>query len=241
MGLPALLLDEPCRGSSDPRAAGADIAAPRRPVLRGGSDGRSAERRGGSRRPARREDDMVTGSPTLPESSPSARDDLTLDADDLTRDAVNAFRAAFVVGGALAVILGVVLLFWPVKVAAAIAGVLGIFFIVTGLIRVALGIFVSGSSGGHRILSIIIGILLFVAGVIALRNLPTAGAALLILTVVVIGVGWVIDGVISLVESRKAASRGWAITHGVISIVAGLGRLPPPPRAGGRARPLAPT
>src|SRR5690242_1561289 len=137
---------------------------------------------------------MVTGRPTLPESSPGD-DDLTLDAEALTRNAINAFRAAFVVGGALAVILGVVLLFWPVKVAAAVAAVLGIFFVVAGLIRVVLGIFIGGSSAGHRILSIVLGILLFAAGVIALRNLQTAGAALLLLIVVVIGVGWVVDGV----------------------------------------------
>jgi uncharacterized membrane protein HdeD (DUF308 family) len=164
---------------------------------------------------------MVTEQPTAPDPS-TPTDDFTLDEERLTRDTINLFRTAFFVGGGLAVILGVVLLVWPVKVAAVVAGVLGIFFIVTGLIRVGLGIFPAGLSGGHRVLNIVLGILMFVVGVIALRNLATAAAVLLVLTVVLIGVGWVIDGVMTLVESRKAPSRGWAITYGIVSVVAGL-------------------
>jgi uncharacterized membrane protein HdeD (DUF308 family) len=165
---------------------------------------------------------MVTEQPVLTEPSMPADDEFTLEAERLTRSTINAFRAAFIIGGAVAVILGVALLIWPVRVVSVVAAVLGIYFIVTGLIRVALGIFTHGTSGGHRLLNILLGILMFVAGVIALRNLTTAAAALLVLVVVVIGVGWIIEGVITLVESRNATSRGWAITFGLISVVAGL-------------------
>jgi uncharacterized membrane protein HdeD (DUF308 family) len=157
---------------------------------------------------------------STPQHSPGS--DFTLHARDLTKSAINGFRVAFAVGGVVALILGIILLFWPVKTVAVVAAILGINFIVIGIIRVALGIFAAGTSGGHRLLNILLGLLLVAAGIIALRNLATTAVTLLILAVVVIGIGWIVDGVLSIVESRGAQSSGWAIAYGVISILAGI-------------------
>jgi uncharacterized membrane protein HdeD (DUF308 family) len=73
-----------------------------------------------------------------------------------------------------------------------------------------------------RTLNILLGVLLIVAGIIALKNVAATTAALLILVVAVIGVGWIIEGVLAIVESRGAPSSGWAITSGIISIIAGI-------------------
>jgi uncharacterized membrane protein HdeD (DUF308 family) len=158
---------------------------------------------------------------TSPSSSPSLGD-FTLDAKDMTRNAINGFRAAFAIGGVVALILGIVLLVWPAKTVIVFAAVLGIFFISTGIIRIALGIFSFGTSAGHRVLSIVLGLFLLIAGIIALKNLASSAAALLVLVVVIVGVSWIIDGIMSIVESRSATSRGWAITYGIVGIIAGL-------------------
>jgi uncharacterized membrane protein HdeD (DUF308 family) len=148
--------------------------------------------------------------------------DFALNAKNLSKSAINGIRLAFGIGGIVAVILGIILLVWPAKTLGAVAIFLGIYFLVAGVIRLAMGIFSKGISGGMRTLDILLGVLLIVAGVIALKNVAATTAALLILIVAVIGVGWIIEGVLAIVESRGAPSSGWAITSGVISIIAGI-------------------
>lgn len=148
--------------------------------------------------------------------------DFALNAKNLTKSAINGIRLAFGIGGIVALILGVVLLVWPEKTLGVVAIFLGIYFLVAGVLRLAMGIFSKGISGGMRTLDILLGVLLIVAGVIALKNVAATTAALLILIVAVIGVGWIIEGVLAIVESRGAPSSGWAITSGIISIIAGI-------------------
>lgn len=148
--------------------------------------------------------------------------DFSLDARNLTRSAINGIRAAFGVSGVVALILGIVLLVWPDKTLSIIAILLGIYFLVAGIVRLALGIFSRGISGGLRTLNILFGLLLVIAGIIAIKNSAAAAAGLLILLVAIIGIGWIVEGVIAIVESGRAASRGWAITYGILGVVAGI-------------------
>ncbi len=152
----------------------------------------------------------------------SAVHDLSLDASEMTRSAINGIRAVLGVSGAVAVILGVVLLFWPAKTIAVLAVFLGIYFVIAGIMRLGVGIFARGIGGGIRTLNIILGILLVIAGVVALKNVSTAATVLVIFALAFIGVGWIIEGVMALVESGRAASSGWAIAYGILSIIAGL-------------------
>ncbi|HEY5224008.1 MAG TPA: DUF308 domain-containing protein [Microbacteriaceae bacterium] len=152
----------------------------------------------------------------------STAHDFAIDATKLAKSAINGIRVAFGIGGVVALILGVVLLVWPDKSLGAVAIILGIYFLISGVVRLALGIFSKGISGGMRTLDILLGVLLIIAGIIVLKNVAASAAALLILVVAVIGVGWIIEGVLSIVESRGAPSAGWAITSGIISILAGI-------------------
>lgn len=148
--------------------------------------------------------------------------DLSLDARDLTRSAINGIRVALGISGVAAVILGVVLLVWPVKTLAVFAVFLGIYFVIAGIMRLAIGIFSRGTSGGMRALNIILGVLLVIAGVIALRNVTAAAVTLAIFAVAFIGIGWIIEGVMNIAESSRVPNKGWAITYGIISILAGI-------------------
>lgn len=148
--------------------------------------------------------------------------EFSLDAAGMTRSAITAVRAVLGVTGAVAVILGIVLLFWPAKTIAVFAVFLGIYFVISGIMRLGVGIFARGIGGGIRTLNIILGVLLVIAGVIALKNVAEAATVLVILAVAFIGVGWIIEGVMALVESGRALSAGWAIAYGILSIVAGL-------------------
>lgn len=144
-----------------------------------------------------------------------------LDPSALGKNGINAVRAGFGLVGILAVALGVALLVWPARTVTVAAALVGIYLLVAGIVRLALGIFSSGLSGGHRVLDLLFGLLLLIAGVVILRNLTAGAATLLLLAVLFIGFGWIIEGVMAIVESGKTSSRGAAIAFGIISIVAG--------------------
>jgi uncharacterized membrane protein HdeD (DUF308 family) len=159
---------------------------------------------------------------STPGSTSAAFQEFSLNAADLTRGAINGVRAALGISGAVAVILGVVLLFWPVRTLAVVAAFLGIYFIIAGIMRLAIGIFSKGITGGVRAMHIVFGALLVFAGIIALKNVTVAAATLVILAIAFVGVAWIIEGIMSIAEAGRAASSGWAITFGIISIVAGI-------------------
>lgn len=145
-----------------------------------------------------------------------------LDAAELTKSAVNSIRVALGISGAVALIFGILITFWPKDSAVVLTVLLGIYFIIAGLAYAGLGIFSKGLSGGARALDIILGIL-FVIGGIAMVSSPSESALLLgIFLGVFIGILWIVEGVVALVQSGDAQSRGWAIFFGILSIVAGI-------------------
>jgi len=148
-----------------------------------------------------------------------------LDPEALGKNGINAVRAAFGLVGILAVALGITLLVWPDKTIAVVAGIAGIYFIFAGIARLALSIFSSGLSAGHRILGIVLGLIVLLAGIVMLRNIHAAAAVLLLIAVIALGFAWIVDGIMAIVESGKSSSRGLGITFGIFSIVAGIAVL----------------
>lgn len=149
-------------------------------------------------------------------------DVFALDPLKLTQQAVKGLRMAFAISGAVALVLGLVLLFWPTKTLAVVAIFLGINFLIAGGVKVALGIFSHGLSTGLRVLDVVLGLLVLVAGVIILRNSAASGEALLIFTVIFMGIGWIIEGIVAIAEAGRGSTRVWAIVFGALSIVAGI-------------------
>ena len=148
--------------------------------------------------------------------------EFSLDAAQMTRSAINAVRTALGVSGAVALILGVVLLFWPEKTLGVLAIFLGLYFLVAGVLRLGVGIFSRGMRGGSRALNIILGVLLIFVGIVALKNVSAAAVTLVIFAVAFIGVGWIIEGVMALAEAGRSGSAGWSIAFGILSIIAGI-------------------
>ncbi|MBK5238964.1 MAG: DUF308 domain-containing protein [Actinomycetales bacterium] len=131
---------------------------------------------------------------------------------------VKVIQTGLVIGAVLSALVGIIVLSWPMATLVVVAVLFGLYFLVRGIVRVAVGIFAPGLTGGGRTLSIILGVLLVAVGIFALKN-PGDSLALL---GILIGISWVIDGIATLVESSNKASRGFAIAAGIISIVAGV-------------------
>ncbi len=134
------------------------------------------------------------------------------------RSVARVLQTGLWIGAILSLIAGVAVLAWPGGSATVLAVIFGLYFLVRGVVRVVVGVFAPALTSGGRAMSIIIGLLLVVVGVFALRS-PDG---ILDLLGLLIGVMWIIDGVATLVETGRGSSRGIAVALGTISIVAGV-------------------
>lgn len=146
----------------------------------------------------------------------------TLDADGLTRSAINGIRVGLGISGAVALVIGLLITFWPKGSAAVIVVLLGIYFVVAGIAYLGIGIFAKGIGGGARALDIILGILMIVAGILVFTD-PQASAVILgIFLGIFVGIAWIVEGIVALVQSGDSGSRGWSIFFGILSLIAGI-------------------
>lgn len=142
--------------------------------------------------------------------------------DMLPRAAKNGIRAAYGVIGIVAIVLGICLLVWPGKTLIVATIVLGIYFLISGIVRIVSSIVEMGLPGGWRVLGIIVGILLVIGGIVVLKNVYLSTPILAIMFTLIIGIGWMMEGVMALTESWGTPNSGWAIFYGIISILAGF-------------------
>ena len=140
----------------------------------------------------------------------------------LPQRAKNTIRVLYGVIGVAAVILGAALLFWPGKTLAVFAIALGLYFLVAGIGRVISAIATLGLPSGWRVLDVMVGAILAIGGIVMLRNATLSGQTLAIFVTLVVGIGWVMEGVMALAESWALPSSGWAVLYAVLSIVAGV-------------------
>ena len=146
----------------------------------------------------------------------------SLDSAELSKSAINTVRTALGVSGAVALIVGILITFWPKNSLLVITVILGIYFIIAGIAYAGLGIFSKGISGGARALDIILGVLFVIGGVIALANVQATAEVLAVFFGILIGILWIVEGIVTLVQSGDAPSRGWAVFFGILSVVAGI-------------------
>ncbi|QKJ19540.1 DUF308 domain-containing protein [Microbacterium hominis] len=146
---------------------------------------------------------------------------MSLDA-SAERSAVNGVRTALGIGGVLAVIVGILILVWPGKTAMVVAAIVAIYAIAAGLVYAGLGIFSKTKGGWARVGHIALGVLFIIAGVLAFLNLGATAAWLAVFLGILVGIMWIIEGVVSLSTLGDASSKGWTIFFAIISIIAGI-------------------
>lgn len=158
-----------------------------------------------------------------PNVSPAVlSDELTLDPQNLNPAAIRLVRITFGFSGVVAAVLGILLLVVPGRTLQLAAILLGVHFVVSGAMRIGLGAFGRLPGTQHRVLAIVLGAIVLIAGIIILRDAAAAAATLLIIIVLFAGIGWILDGIMAIVESGRARSRTWAVLFGVVSILAGI-------------------
>ena len=152
------------------------------------------------------------------------------------KSAINGVRTAFGVGGVLSILAGLLILWQPQGSAAFVTVVIAIYAIVGGLVYAGLGIFSKAKGGWARLGHIVLGLIFIAGGVVALFNLQQATAWLAVFVGILVGILWIVEGIVSLSTLGDAASKGWTIFFAIISIIAGL--VPRDLAAPGRRRPV---
>ena len=146
----------------------------------------------------------------------------SLDASGLPKSTINTIRATLGISGVVALIIGILITFWPKESLAVVTVLLAIYLLIAGLAYLGLGIFSRGISGGARALDIILGLLFIVGAILAFANIEGAAVFLAVFIGVIIGILWIVEGVVALAQLGDAPSRGWAIFFGILSIIAGI-------------------
>jgi uncharacterized membrane protein HdeD (DUF308 family) len=119
--------------------------------------------------------------------------------------------------GAATLVVGVVLLFNPVAAAHTLALLIGLAFVIGGMLELAIG-----WDSPHRWGAFILGAILVVGGVVAaLWPGPTLFTVALITGLSLIAHGGMRIGV-ALAERREISSWGWLVLAGAVNVVAGV-------------------
>ncbi len=134
------------------------------------------------------------------------------------KQASDVARFALVALGAIAFVLGIIVLAAPQGTLLLVSVIFGIYFIVSGVIRVAEAASLKTLGTGLRVVVGVLGVLLAAAGVYMLVN-PSVAISVIGL---MIGLSWILEGLAILVVPSGDGSRGWSVVGGILTIIAGV-------------------
>ncbi|MGV9709324.1 HdeD family acid-resistance protein [Gordonia sp. NPDC003424] len=142
-------------------------------------------------------------------------------ARQMPNEVIGAVRSMMIATAVTGIVLGVVALVWPEATMLVIAILFGISLIIAGLFRIYEAFAANLLPGGWRVLIGLAGVIVLVAGIIALFN-PSKS---LVLLAVFIGIAWIFQGIGDLARAFSGsahAPRWLLILSGIIAIVAGI-------------------
>lgn len=142
-------------------------------------------------------------------------------ASPLEKGTVNGIRTTLGLAGILTLIAGILILVWPGQTAAVVTWILAIYVVAAGLVYAGLGIFSKTKGGWARIGHIVLGLLFVAAGIVAFANLTATTVWLAIFVSVFIGIGWIVEGIVSLSTLGDSSSKVWTVIFAIVSIIAG--------------------
>jgi uncharacterized membrane protein HdeD (DUF308 family) len=132
--------------------------------------------------------------------------------------ALGASWQATLVLGVLTLILGVIVSLHPTGSLNAVAVLLGILMILSGIFHL---IRVFDAEEAHRVWLGIAGLMFIVVGVVLIRHLHLSRA----LIGLIIGITWIVQGLAALlggISGDVREGKAWWITFGVVSLIAGI-------------------
>ncbi|MEV8339160.1 DUF308 domain-containing protein [Leucobacter sp. NPDC077196] len=134
-------------------------------------------------------------------------------------------RTALGIGGLIAIVLGLLIIFFPAKSGAVtmqiVAALAAAYALIVGVVYISSAVFTQMFGGWARTGRIVLGLLYIIGGVVMLVNLGATAALLTVFLSVTVGALWLFEGALAFSTLKAAPSRAWGIIHGVISVLAG--------------------
>ncbi len=148
----------------------------------------------------------------------------TIIVDD--RKAVDLLRTVMGVGGLVALVVGLLILFNPVQSGAAmmtvVAVVLGVYLVIAGVVFIGAMIFSKQMSTGRRIGNAVLGLLYLIAGIIVFGNLSNTAAVLAAFLSIFIGIMWIFEGAMAFAAVKTSPAKALTVIYGIVSVIAGI-------------------
>jgi uncharacterized membrane protein HdeD (DUF308 family) len=124
--------------------------------------------------------------------------------------------------GVVAICLGILALAWPSATLRVVGFLFGLNLLLMGVTRTVLLLFYAPDHPVlYRVLGIIFSVLVAVVGILCLRNI-TASLALLL---VIVALGWMLDGLAEIFIAIGSGRSGWRIALGIVALLAGVAIL----------------
>jgi uncharacterized membrane protein HdeD (DUF308 family) len=129
-------------------------------------------------------------------------------------------RGQIIAVAVIGLLLGLIGLIFPEATLVTVAILFGSFLVVTGIFRIMAAVIADELSAPLRWLSAVLGILIVVAGILCLAD-PFRS---LVVLAFVIGIGWIMDGIVDFVSGLRNATRPrwFGYISGIVSIAAGV-------------------
>lgn len=125
----------------------------------------------------------------------------------------------------LSIIFGALILFWPTHSASVVAALIGLAFIAIGISHIASVFDRKDEDGWARVGNLVIGAVYFIAGVFTFINLYAATIYLFIIVGLLVGMTWILEGIIEFGSLKYYTQKGWAMFSALISIIGGIALL----------------
>jgi uncharacterized membrane protein HdeD (DUF308 family) len=143
--------------------------------------------------------------------------------------ASDGLRTALGIGGLIALVIGLLILFFPGKTGTLttqiIAGIIAAYALIVGIVYIGTSIFNRSLKGGRRAWHIVLGLLYVIGGVIVMANLGGTAAVITVFLSVTIGILWLLEGIRAFAGVRQGRSKPWSVAYGIVSVIAGLALL----------------
>ena len=150
------------------------------------------------------------------------------DLEELDKSVTSGIRTALGLSGLVAALVGVLILAWPAKTAAVVAAIIAIYAAVAGLVNLAIGVFSRRLGTWPRIGYLLLGLVFLVFSGVAFGSLKATAATLGVLLAILVGIAWIMEGVVGLTMIGDARSKIWTIVYALVSVVAGIVMLTSP-------------
>lgn len=141
--------------------------------------------------------------------------------EELSSQVHAVFRRGAWIAAIVAILVGAFGLIFPAEALRSVALLFGIYLVVAGITRVYTAVTGSSTAAGPRWFIGVVGVLVVIAGILCLNN-PFGS---LIAIEVIIGLGWMLDGVICIITAiavLRAGTRTALVLTGIVSLVLGV-------------------